>query len=168
MKTQIKNTVKVAFLMLVSITIFSCSKSDDAAKPVSPTYSAPVSIDFNGDMYTSTINITKLPADVNLCNNYQAIVTKLPNKLGFAIYNFNANGGALDKDANGGQDCGKMQFSGESSVAGGSTLEYYNNVANGGNITLVGKTYTMTCNTYLKNDPNAPRTFVVKATWTRP
>jgi hypothetical protein len=167
MKTQFKNIVKTAFLMLVSIAIFSCSKKDDAPAPVAANYSVPVSIDFNGDMYTSTINFTKLDATVNPCGNYQAIAEKLPGKLGFAIFNFNQNGGALNKSEDE-ATCDKMQFSGEIDVAGGSTLEYYNNVANGGNITLVGKTYTMICNAYLKNDPNAPRTFVVKATWTRP
>ncbi len=35
MKTQIKNLVKTAFLMLVTVTIFSCSKKEDEPAPPS-------------------------------------------------------------------------------------------------------------------------------------
>jgi hypothetical protein len=168
MKTVFKKTVSVVFLMLTLSILFSCSKKEDNPTPVTvaETYTVPVSIDFGGILSTSTIMLTKLPANINLCNNSQIIAEKLTGKLGFAIYNFNTNGGALDK-ADGAQDCVKMQFSGEIDIAG-ITYEYYNKVVNGGNITVAGKTYTMICNAYQKNDSNPNAVYVIKATWTKP
>jgi hypothetical protein len=168
MKTTITKTIALAFLILTSSILFSCSKKEDnpTPVPVAETYIVPVTINFGGALSTSTLTLTKLPANINLCNNYQVGAEKLSGKLGFIIYNFNATGGALDK-ADGAQDCVKMQFSGEIDVAG-ITYQYYNKVSNGGNITVAGKTYSMTCNAYQKNDSNPNAIYVITATWTKP
>jgi hypothetical protein len=168
MNTKILKTTKSVLLMFASVAIVSCSKKEDnpTPSPVSETYTVPVSIDFNGVLSTSTITLTKLASSINLCNNNQVIAEKFIGKLGFAIFNFNANGGALDK-ADGAQDCVKMQFSGEIDISG-VTYEYYNKVTNGGSIAVAGKIYTMTCNAYKKNDANTNAVYVIKATWTKP
>jgi hypothetical protein len=168
MKTQIKNTVKAAFLMLLTISIFSCSKKDDEPVPTPATesYTVPVEITFNGITHTSSIDVLVPDISINPCNTIWAIAEQKVEKFGFVIGNFNASGGTIDKivDPNG---CAKMKFEGKRTDANLGDLEYFIKTDGGGTIVLVGKTYTMTCTAYRLND-SAESQFPIKAVWTKP
>lgn len=169
MKTQILKLVKKAFLMVATIAILSCSKKDDDAIQPSQFYKASVEINFNNQVHTTTMNITKLDAGINVCNNIQAITEKQTDKFGFAIFNFNAAGGNLDGSDAAGQ-CGKMHFQGEieNPNAGQPNFEFNNYVIDGGTVTLVGKTYTMTCKAFKKMATPDNTIYNIKAVWTKP
>ena len=164
MKTQITKTIKLAFLMLVTITIFSCSKKDDepAPTPATESYTVPVEITFNGATNTSSMDVLVPDISINPCKTVWAIAEKKLGKLGFVIGNFNPAGGTIDKIVDP-EGCSKMMFEGQV-----GDLEYYIEENGISKIELVGKTYTLTCKAILKNDPSAPRTFDVKAVWTKP
>lgn len=163
MKTQIKNLLKTAFLMLATISIFSCSKKDDeVTTPVSEKYTVPVEITFNGLTHPSSIDVLVPDISINPCKTVWAIAEKKIGKLGFVIGNFNPAGGTIDKIVDS-EGCVKMMFEGQV-----GDLEYYIEENGISKIELVGKTYTLTCKAILKKDPSAPRTFDVKAVWTKP
>ena len=169
MKTQINKLVKTAFLMFVSISIFSCSKKEvEVTAPVSESYTAPIEITFNGLTHTSSIDVLVPDISINPCKTVWAIAEQKVGKLGFLIGNFNPAGGSIDKivDPNG---CTKMKFDGKISNPNPdlADFEYFIKNDGGGTVALVGKTYTMTCSAYRLNDP-AESQFVIKAVWTKP
>lgn len=163
MKTQINNTIKTTFLMLLSIAIFSCSKKDDeVTAPAAESYTVPVEITFKGVTHTSSIDVLVPDISINPCKTVWAIAEQKVGKLGFVIGNFNPAGGTIDKiiDPAG---CTKMMFEGKLSDPEIGESEYSINTVGGGTITVVGKTYTMTCVVYRTVNP-----LNVKAVWTKP
>lgn len=163
MKTQIS---KLAFILLATILILSCSKKEDEPAPTPPaeSYTVPEEITLRGETHTSSIDVLVPDISINPCKTVWAIVEKKVGKLGFVIGNFNTTGGTLDKivDPKG---CVKMKFEGTLNAL--QELQYLIQKVAGGKIELVDKTYTFTSKIMRTGDPGANE-YDIKAVWTKP
>ncbi len=163
-KTKIS---KLAFMLLATFSIISCSKKDDQPAPTPPaeSYTAPVEITFNGlTPFTSSIDVLVPDVSISPCKTLWAVGEKKVGKLGFIIGNFNPAGGTIDKfiDPEG---CTGMRF--EGTLGASPEEQYLIQTTGGGTLGLVGKTYTLTCTAKKTNDP-ADNDYIIKAVWTKP
>ena len=172
-KTQFSKFAKLAFFVITTISILSCSKSDDAAQPTTTGLDYDVDCQFtiNGTSYSGKASYLNLPigSAPDGCEKSSFQISRSGSDDLITIGSLRQNGGTFDSPmGNADSQCNKMGMSVNCTLPGQPFQRYVSNIASSNVVTLSGKTYSLTCKVYYNNlNLNSANT-TVTATWTKP
>ena len=174
MKTQITKLIKTAFLMLVTIAFFSCSKKDDDSSQTATSgldYNVDCQYTINGISYSGKASYLNIPigSAADGCEKSSFQITRAGSDDLINIGSLRQEGGTFDSPmGNAASQCNKMGMSVNCTLPGQPFQRYVSNIASSNLLTLSGKTYTLTCKVYYNNTNLNSANTTVTATWTKP